>query len=42
MKEKMTDKYKESIRDRQVTLVIISINIVLFFPLNTIPNLNKA
>lgn len=34
-------KYKETIRDRQGTLVIIFINIILFIALNTIPSLGE-
>jgi len=41
MKEKIVEKYKESIREGQGTLVIILINIVLFIALNTIPNLRE-
>ena len=41
MKEKIVEKYKESIYKRQGTLVIIFINIVLFIALNTIPSLGE-
>jgi len=39
MNKNMTNKYKESIRDRQGTLAIIFINIVLFIVLNMIPDI---
>lgn len=42
MKEKMIEKkHKESIRDRQGTLVIIFINIVLYIAINIIPSLGE-
>ncbi|WP_422486847.1 rhomboid family intramembrane serine protease [Gudongella sp. DL1XJH-153] len=41
MKEKIVEKYKESIRDGRGTLLTIFINIVLFIALNTIPSLRE-
>lgn len=41
MKEKIVDKYKESIGKGQGTLGIILINIVIFIAINTVPNISE-